>query len=152
MRTLALLVGAVLLLGLSPSPALADGCLVTLPPSPPFVPPAPYTTSSPGFWFGSDDLWIHLPLEFDANQGQKVFVWSKNYKSASAEPKPDLVITSRRLDGDAPRAISGHATNVIKLAGGPAMLLGMALPTVGCWELTAYYRGASLVFIVSVDR
>lgn len=152
MRTVAQLIGTLVLLAISPGPVLAEGCLVTLPPSPVFVPPDPYIASTNGFWFGSDALWVHLPLEFEANQGQKVFVFSKNYRSAFSEPKPDLVVTGRRLDGESPRAISGHATNAIKVMGGPAMLVGMTLPAAGCWELTAYYRGASVTFVVQANR
>jgi hypothetical protein len=31
------------------------------------------------------------------------------------------------------------------------MLVGLVLPKPGCWEVTASYRGAELVYVLQVD-
>jgi len=126
-------------------------CLTTLPPSPSFIPPKPYTASE-GFWFGTNALWVHLPIKLTAGQGQKLFVWSEDYKDPRSEPKPAMVVTGRRLDGGSRPFIAQHATNVINIAGGPAMLIGVTVPEAGCWELTVFYRDATLSFIVPVEH
>ena len=136
------------------SAGLATSCLVTLPPSPAFVPPEPYKASpdSEGFWFGNRRLWVRLPIELSTHQGQKLFVWSQDYKDPVHEQKPALVVTGRRLDGDSQPFVAQNATNAFNVAGGPAMLIGISVPETGCWELTAFYRSATVSFIVSVDH
>ena len=69
-----------------------------------------------------------------------------------------LVITGKRLDGDAPSIAVAHANAVfIPFPGSPpepmppAMMTGVDIPTAGCWELTAHYGGHTLAFIVSVE-
>ena len=47
--------------------------------------------------------------------------------------------------------IAQSATHAIKAAGGPAMLIGIAVPTGGCWELTTFYQRAVLRFVVLVQ-
>jgi hypothetical protein len=34
---------------------------------------------------------------------------------------------------------------------GWAILTGVDVPTVGCWELTGWYRGNTLSFVVSIE-
>jgi hypothetical protein len=129
-------------------------CLVTLPPSPAFIPPGPYQSSPDenGFWFGDRELWVRLPIELTARQGDKLFVWSTEYKDPARESKPALVVTGRRLDGESRPFVAQNATNVLSLRGGPAMLIGITVPEAGCWELTAFYRSATVSFVVSVNR
>lgn len=136
------------------SAGLASSCLVTLPPSPAFIPPEPYIARPDGesFWFGSQRLWIRLPIELTAQQGQKLFVWSQDYKEPRQEPKPALVVTGRRLDGESQPFVAQEATNVSHIAGGPAMLIGITVPEIGCWELTAFYHHATVSFIVFVEH
>jgi hypothetical protein len=129
------------------------GCLTTLPPNPPFTPSAPYSTNAgQGFWYGTDALWVRLPISLDGTRkgvASKLFVWSRGFNWQS-DPKPFLVVTGKRLDGDAP---------AIAIAGGvPAgsgdrvrMLIGVVFPTEGCWEVTAYHSGHSLTFVMWVD-
>lgn len=47
-------------------------CLVTLPPNPAFIPPAPYDqlpVPEGGFWYGTDALWTSLtPMVFGTSK------------------------------------------------------------------------------------
>ena len=140
-----------LLLTIASSSSLAE-CLTTLPPSPPFVPPAPYSTdASGGFWYGTDALWTRLSFQGDwstAGIGQKFFVWSRGYDWRTAR-QPELIVTGKRLDGDAPPIAVAGGTNA-RIGGMYAMLIGVRVPTSGCWELTAYHDGHMLTFVVSI--
>ena len=136
-------------------------CLTTLPPSPQFVPPKPYPQDAPAgaFWIGTESLWTSLSadgewggLHNDKGYRQKVFFWVKGY-DARREPKPKLIITGRRLDGDSPLLAVAHASNAFVSSNSklpPAMVTAFEIPTAGCWELTAHYGGHALSFIVSV--
>jgi hypothetical protein len=128
-------------------------CLTTLPSNPPFVPPAPYPTdASDGFWYGSDALWTKLPFHGDwataGKMGQKLFVWSRGYDWRTAR-QPQLIVTGKRLDGDAPPIAVAGGTNA-GIGGTYAMLTMVRFPTGGCWELTSYHEGHALTFVVSV--
>ncbi len=136
----------------------APFCPTTLPPTPAFVPPAPYNTASiAGFWYGTEALWIQLPVDgtwrglpFDGKSyGQKIFWFSRDYDWHTSR-QPDIVVTSRRLDADGPRFVLKTATNAILGSGMQAILTGAVLPTAGCWEITGHYRGAALTFVVSI--
>ncbi len=141
-------------------PGVASNCPVTAPPNPPFVAPAPHTPipSDPReFWYGTDELWTVLrtnglwhALPHNA-QGyrQKIFLWSKEYNWRT-EPQPDLRISGRRLDGDAPRFVREKGTHALSVDGTPAMLAGIDVPTTGCWEITSSYRGNELKFVVAI--
>jgi hypothetical protein len=136
-------------------------CLTTLPPNPAFVPPAPYPQDAPvgGFWYGTTSLWTNLStngvwrgLPNDKGYRQKLFFWAKGY-DARKEPKPKLMITGRRLDGDSPSIAVADANNAFVSSSSklpPAMVTAFEFPTVGCWEITAHYFGHTLTFIVSV--
>jgi hypothetical protein len=136
------------------APSRPDPVFVAPAPHPaPAVPPAYYKSS----WFGtarlwtmlSDDgeIWRHLPTDPNG-LSQKTFWWSVDWDSA-AEPEPLMAVTGRRLD--APGTFSfGPGTN----AGadfGTAMLVGIDVPTVGCWEITGRYRVATLSYRVLVE-
>ena len=142
-----------------PEPARPPAsCPVTQPPVPAFVPPQPYPASAPygGFWYGSDDLWTllvrrgtwrSLPHD-DAGYRQKTFWWRPGY-SGSADPRPKLRVTGRRLDAQAPPFEGHRATNAHhRDFGGWAMLVGVDVPTHGCWEITGEYEGQQLSFVV----
>jgi len=148
------------------SPVLASDCLITLAPSPAFTPPTPHApnaeASSVGapnhFWYGTDALWTALSftgswhaLPHDSKgYSQKVFVWSKDY-DPKKEPQPNLVITGKRLDGDSPSFGNEHSTNAGFADGTTAMLAGVNIPSLGCWEITSQYRGHTLTFVVAVE-
>ncbi len=135
-------------------------CPVTKPPDSPFVPPPPYSPGSPfagEFWYGTEGLWTLLPADgtwrqLPHNPGgytQKVFWWRKGY-SWTAEPEPQLSVTGRRLDAPAPPLQASKATNAFAQDIQSAMLVGVDVPTLGCWEITGRYRGQELSFTVWV--
>ena len=133
-------------------------CLTTLPPHPPFVPPEPYLQQLPAngmFWYGTDALWTHLgidgKLEMRNNvMTTKLVFWSREFDFRK-ELEPKLIVTGKRLDGDAPSVAVAHANAVFVTGPMPAaMMTGFDIPTAGCWEITAHYKGHALTFIVSV--
>ena len=134
-------------------------CPVTVPQDPPFVPPPPYDQLGfdGEFWYGSNSLWTavrqngiwealpHNP----AGYTQKVFWWREGY-SSSEEPEPALTVTAERLDGQAPSVTGLKATNASAGDIGSAMLVGVDLPTLGCWKITGKYGGSELSLVVWV--
>jgi hypothetical protein len=121
-----------------------------------FSPPAPYAEAAlPGsFWHGHPGLWTMLQVDGTwrgLNQHvdgfrQKVFWWHPGFDGKS-EQKPELTVTGRRLDGAGSFVQLPPATNAFD---GWAILTGVDVPTLGCWELTGWYRGNTLSFVVSV--
>ena len=119
----------------------------------PAAPPAYYKSS----WYGSAHLWTmldtkgetwrHLP-QSAAGLAQKTFWWSSDW-APRAEPEPAITVTGRRLDG--PGSFSfGPGTNATADFG-TAILVGIDVPTTGCWEITGRYRTSTMSFIVSVE-
>jgi hypothetical protein len=135
------------------------GCPITIPQDPPFVPPSPYDTMGfkDEFWYGSNSLWTavrengiwealpHNPEGYT----QKVFWWRDGYVW-NEEPEPALSITAERLDGPAPILQGSGATNAFAADIGSAMLIGVDLPSLGCWKITGKYGDAELSFVVWV--
>jgi len=146
----------------APVPA---SCPVTLPADVPFTPPSPYPARAPydRFWHGTEGLWTMLrddgtwrgvPPDQGYRRGyrDKVFWWRPGY-SPRTEPRPNLVVRGRRLDGDAPPIGLCSATNAYhRDFGGWTMLVAVDLPTEGCWELSARYGDESVTFVVWVVR
>jgi hypothetical protein len=137
----------------------SSSCAVTKP-EPPFVPRKPDLATPPaayrGAWYGSAHLWTmldrdgeiwrHLPQDA-AGLTQKTFWWSANWRPGS-EPEPAISVVGLRLDGPGMFEF-GPGTNA-SADFGTAMLVGVVVPTAGCWGVTARYRGASLSIVVSV--
>ncbi len=137
-----------------------DTCPVTQPPDPPFTPPQPYSARVPWgseFLYGTNSLWTALPRDGvwfwlphnPEGYTQKVWWWRKVY-SWTKEPEPDLTATGRRLDADAPPLRASKATNAYADDIGSTMLVGVGIPTLGCWEITGQYADARLSFVVWV--
>jgi len=61
-----------------------------------------------------------------------------------------LAVTAERLDEQAPILQGSKATNASASDIGSAMLVGVDLPTLGCWKITGKYGGAELSFVVRV--
>ena len=134
-------------------------CPITVPQNPAFTPPAPYDSMGfeGEFWYGSNALWTairqngiwealpHNPEGYT----QKVFWWRDGYVWTE-EPQPDLSVTGERLDASAPPLIASRATNAYAGDIGSAMLVGVDLPSLGCWKITGKYRDAELSFVVWV--
>jgi hypothetical protein len=141
------------------SPVPPPDCPITILQEPPFVPPPPYDHLRfvGEFWYGSNALWTaisrdgtwealpHNPTGYT----QKVFWWREGY-SAGEEPEPALTVTAERLDGEAPSVRGSKATNASASDIGSAMLVGVDLPTLGCWRITGNYGDAELSFVVLV--
>ena len=155
---------------MGPSPAVAAS-LASIPRRPPttcvltkptddFVPPRPAPAQPPAAyssgWFGSaaiwtmladqGEVWAALPQE-SGGFSQKTFWWSNDWDS-SEEPMPKIAVTGRRLDGSDALSRTGGTNAAADF--GSAMLVGIDIPTAGCWELTGTYRGESLSYVVWV--
>jgi hypothetical protein len=138
--------------------AVAGGCPITRPPQPAFMPPSP-PAPAPGsarhgeFWYGTPALWTSLRPDgtwsalpyYDGAYTQKVFWWSQGY-----DWKSPLTVTGRRVDGFAPPLHASTATNASTDDIGSAILVGVEIPTSGCWEITGHLRGIALPFVVWV--
>jgi hypothetical protein len=138
-------------------------CRVTRPANPPFVPPPAYAFKVPNpsfFPYGTDELWTELLVDgkwvafgkdSDAWVYQnKLTFWHRGFDWRKDEPK--LTVTAKRLDGEAPAVTAAHANAVFipnKEAAG--MMTLIAIPTLGCWQITAHYQGHDLSYVVSVD-
>lgn len=131
------------------------GCPVTQPPDPPFVPPSPYPPQPPGeekFWFGGNGLWTALPDSGSWRQlalGEKFWWWSEEF-DVSEDATPDLEVSARRLDENAPAFLVSEATNGYHSSFHWAMLIGVKLAAPGCWEFTGHYKGHKLSFVLWV--
>ena len=135
-------------------------CAVTTSENVSFKAPEPFSPSAPWkgiFWYGSEQLWtaLHddgvwsgLPENPDGYT-QKIMWWSSLY-SLKEELEPALVVSGRRLDGEADSLRFYGATNAMADDIGEAMLTGVEIPTLGCWEIRGEYKKTSLTFVVWV--
>jgi hypothetical protein len=147
----------------SPRQALVPpaSCPVTTPPAHPFTPPARYLPGD-NWFLGSEKLWTegsksgvwdwepHEP--WDGNLTVKISWGSVDYDWRK-ESRPNLTITGRRLDGEAPPLLLAPMTHIGGSDAEPgSMLSGVYVPTPGCWEITGEYRGEKLSFVVWVRQ
>jgi hypothetical protein len=134
-------------------------CPITQPPDVAFIPPAPYDSLGfdGEFWYGSSSLWTAvrqngiwegLPHNHQWYT-QKVFWWREGY-IWDEEPEPALIVSGERLDAAAPPLMASKATNAYAGDIGSAMLVGVDLPTLGCWKITGKYSDSELSFVVWV--
>ena len=141
-------------------------CRVTLPSDGRFTPPKPYPAEpdSKGvfsFWFGTEKLWAVLPTDgtwqglrpyspVETSLRQKLFWWRTGY-NWKTETQPPLKVTGRRIDGMAPALQASGASNGHKGQDWNSfMVVGIDIPTPGCWEITGHYEGQELSFVVWV--
>jgi len=68
---------------------------------------------------------------------------------AIEEPNPELTVSGRRLDSPPEGFSFSDSTNGWD-ASGDFMLLGISIPTKGCWEITAEYKDVKLTYVVEV--
>jgi hypothetical protein len=138
----------------------STACPVTSPPHPAFIPPPPSFRYAPSgeFWYGTaglwstvlgDGTWRQLP-HGETGYRQKLFWWRQGYNGES-DPRPKLTVTGRRLDGTAPPLIASRATSAYHASFDWAMLVGVDIPTAGCWEITGQLDHHQLSFIVWVE-
>lgn len=143
------------------SAAPSTSCAVTIPGAP-FVPPSTYPDVPPpeyhAVWYGTADLWTMLSptgelwsgLPRDASGlSQKTFWWSQAFVLAQ-ENQPAISITGQRLDVVGPTFSAGPPGTNAGADFGEAMLMGISVPTSGCWSITATYRGTALEYVVWV--
>ena len=137
----------------------AGFCPTTLPFSPAFEPPIPYRSISiNGFWYGTETLWVQLPLDgrwshLPFNGGsysQKIFWFSRDFDWRK-ELRPEITVKTKRLDIEGPTFTLERATHAILSDNTAAILTGAVLPTAGCWQISGQYRGKTLTFVVSVE-
>jgi len=140
-------------------------CPITKPPARPFIPPPPYppTSGHECFWFGTEKLWTQLRGDGiwkglphytpdDPTFRQKLFWWRQGYE-VSAEPQPKLRITGKRVDSSAPTLLlADHGSNGWQQQDQPFMVVGINLPTLGCWEIKGLYHDAQVTYIVWVAQ
>jgi hypothetical protein len=137
-------------------------CPVTKP-RPVFVPPAryPHRPGPPSeAWYGSSRLWTALDVAGETwyalprtDSGaivQKTFWWSALF-SVRTEEQPAISVTGRRLDRPGPTFQAGNPGTNAAFDETTSMLVGIDIPTPGCWELTARYRGNELSYVVWID-
>lgn len=119
----------------------------------PARPPAAYEAA----WYGDARLFTMLDLQGEAwvglprgveGLGQKTFWWSEGF-DVDAEPSPSISVAGERLDGGGRFVAPGPGTNATADFGS-AMLVGIDIPSTGCWRLTATYEGADLSIVVWV--
>jgi hypothetical protein len=145
--------------GTSPSSAVA--CPITSPAEPAFTPPRPFLPVPPASyradWYGTAHLFTMVDrvptpkgpwLSADAPLPDKTFWWSADWVPRN-ELEPAITVTGRRLDGFGTFTFGNPGTNA-SADFGTAMLVGIDYPSVGCWELTARYRQATLSIVVEV--
>src|SRR5581483_5333356 len=147
----------------TPTPSITQevfSCPVTKPPPQVFVPPpkiAPNALDAAYFWYGTEKLWTELPRDGkwitspdrDGRFTQKIAWWRHGYV-AEIEQMPDLTVTGRRLDAEAPPLVASRATNAHHPDFGDLMIVGADVPTAGCWEITGQYHGATLTFVIEL--
>ena len=92
----------------------------------------------------SDGTWGSLPYH-DGGYTQKVFWWSEGYDWRSP-----LTVSGRRIDAPAPPLAASTATNASAADIGSSILVGVEIPTAGCWEITGHLKGVGLSFVVWV--
>lgn len=136
-------------------------CPVTQPPKPAFVPPAPYDsdTMRSGFWYGSDKLWIALPADGVWELGhytpttpefRQKMPWFRKGFNAHQERRAKLVVTGKRLDGTAPPLGVDGPSSSWQSSERHFMVVGLNIPTTGCWKITGRYGEDELSFVVWV--
>lgn len=161
LRRLSLLLGVGLLSACGGVPT-EPSCPVTKP-EPAFAPsvgdpaPARPPATYEAAWYGDARLFTMLDLQGETWVGlprgvegfvQKTFWWSEGF-DVEAEPMPSISVAGERLDGGARFLAPGPGTNATADFGS-AMLIGIDIPSAGCWRLTAIYREVDLSIVVWV--
>jgi len=96
----------------------------------------------------SGEVWWGLPHD-PSGDSQKTFWWSQKFVLA-AELQPAISVVGRRLDVVGPTFSAGAPGTNAEADFGTAMLVGVVIPTSGCWAIRARYRGHPLEYVVWV--
>ena len=142
-------------------PAASPGRCEPTRADPAFVPPKPFLARPPAVyeasWYGTARLFTMVdrvpapkgPWLYDGVPlPDKTFWWSADW-SPRVAPEPEITVTGRRLDGVGTFRAGDPGTNATADFG-TAMLVGVDYPSVGCWQITAHYREATLAIVVQV--
>lgn len=134
-------------------------CPITKPPAHPFVPPYPPESYPDNFWFGTEKLWINLPSDGTWKLGhynpsetafrQKLLWWHKGFEGRT-DQEPILKVMGKRLDSPAPTFEENESAEPY---GGPNarfIVVGLDIPTLGCWKISGRFGTAELSFVVWV--
>lgn len=135
---------------LASAPGTGD-CAVTIP-EPLHVPPThPETPPAPdAVWFGTHELWTVLDAD-GSYRARKSVWWSARFPGGAVEEMPELRVVWNRLDVPGQRIESqGRATNAHSGDSGDFMIARIQPPTTGCWEVSATYKNATLIYVVDV--
>ena len=143
----------------------ADSCPITKAPAPAFVPPVPYNSSplSGGFLLGSESLWTFVnthdlspdPTRSEAPYSFKLVYWHPGLNWSNTREANDLTVVARRLDAPYAPIVFTHRGNMVGhlSADAPnevAMMTGLNLPSGGCWEIAADFKGEHLNYVISL--
>jgi len=138
-------------------PSTDPPCDVTKP-IPAFQPGGEPSEPPPGHeWFGEAALYTALDPAGDVWRGLPASPWGYTQKTVwwsdlwdpGAEPEPEIYVSGERLD--APGTFRfGPGTNASAPDIATAMMVGIDVPELGCWRVTATYRDASLSYTVLV--
>lgn len=146
----------------SPTSREVDGCPVTVPPDPAFVPPEPYPTRPADLydreWYGTAELWTWLGSEGEVWQdlpdddgdgmlSEKTLWWSDAFSPTNG--LTPITVAGRRLDRAGSFNVAAPGGGGFREDIGSFMLVGIEIPA-GCWELTATYQDAQLSYVVLV--
>ena len=138
------------------SPDKSKACPVTQPPEPSFSPPTDVKEYEGRFWYGTPALWTNLPSDGiwwglphdDDGYVQKAVFWRDGFVALD-EPNPALTVSGRKLDETISTFSFSDATHGWDETG-DFMLMGISIPTEGCWEITAEYQETELSYVVIV--
>ena len=115
-------------------------------------------TPSPTMWLhGTDALGVYLPRDGvwkgmgRAHHYRDKLFWHRDGYDGRLDPRPQLSVSGRRLDGRAPLVTVPNATNA-HTDFGWTMLMLLEFPEAGCWQVTGEYEGATVDFVVRVGR
>jgi hypothetical protein len=130
------------------------------------VPPAPYNASplSGGFLLGSASLWTFVntyDLSPDRSRPDgppyafKLVYWHPGLNWHHTDETNNLTVVARRLDASYTPIVFTHRAGMVGhlSAESPdevAMMTGLDLPSGGCWEIAADFKGERLNYVISL--
>ena len=145
----------------TPTVSVPGTCPFTKSSDRPFVPPAPYPSTG-ALWIGNEQLWTQISVggiwnglphytPEDSRFRQKLFGWHEGYDWRNENP-PELKVTGARLDAPAPPIETDEHANAAWTndQAHPFMVVGIFIPTAGCWKIKGDYKGEELSYVVWV--
>lgn len=113
------------------------------------LPGEPY--GLPGYWYGSEKLAVRLPengqwnIEDSNNRiSYRQLWWALDYKPFMEK---DLKVTISEYNEEEVLVEASPITNAL-IGNVWYMMVGTALPGLGCWEVSGEYHGETLSFVV----